>query len=99
MSFRDSIFTKLLASALLLIAVTLVVLNFYITPYISAREVGGVEKRLQAEAQILAPDLAGVPRAQLVGAAVPPRRTAPGGARRAAGARRSARLRSEEHTS
>ena len=53
MNFRSPIFRKLLASAFLLIAVTVVVLDFYLGRYTSAREIQNVEQRLEAEARIL----------------------------------------------
>jgi two-component system phosphate regulon sensor histidine kinase PhoR len=65
MTFRSSLFRKLLASAFLLIAVTLVVLDFYLTRYIADREVQSVEQRLEAEARILQTEAAQVPRPQL----------------------------------
>jgi two-component system, OmpR family, phosphate regulon sensor histidine kinase PhoR len=65
MAFRSPIFRKLLAAAFLLIAVTLVILNFYITRYTADREVQSVEQRLEAEARILQTEAANVPRAQL----------------------------------
>ncbi|MGO8790582.1 MAG: ATP-binding protein [Terriglobia bacterium] len=65
MSFRSPIFRKLLAAAFLLIAVTLVVLNFYITRYTADREVQNVEERLDAEAKILQMEVAAVPFPQL----------------------------------
>ncbi|MGD0220977.1 MAG: ATP-binding protein [Terriglobia bacterium] len=65
MIFRSPIFRKLLANAFLLIAVTLVVLNFYITRYTADREVQSVVKRLEAEAQILETEAANVPAPQL----------------------------------
>jgi two-component system phosphate regulon sensor histidine kinase PhoR len=65
MIFKSPIFRKLLASAFLLIAVTLLVLDFYVTRYTAAREVQSVEQRLEAEARILQPEAANVPRAQL----------------------------------
>ncbi len=65
MVFRSPIFRKLLASAFLLIAVTLAVLDFHLTRYTTAREEQNVEQRLVAEARILQPELAQVPREQL----------------------------------
>ena len=53
MIFRSPIFRKLLSSAFLLIAVTLVVVDFYLTRYTANREVQSVEQRLEAEARIL----------------------------------------------
>jgi two-component system, OmpR family, phosphate regulon sensor histidine kinase PhoR len=65
MTFRSPIFRKLLASAFLLIAVTLVVLDFYLTRYTSRREVQTVEQRLEAEARILQTEVAEVPLPRL----------------------------------
>ncbi len=65
MVFRSPIFRKLLASAFLLIAVTLLVLDFHLTRYTAAREEQNVKQRLEAEARILGPEMAQVPRAQL----------------------------------
>jgi two-component system phosphate regulon sensor histidine kinase PhoR len=65
MTFRSPIFRKLLASAFLLIAVTLVVLDFYLTRYTSRREVQSVEQRLEAEARILQTEVAEVPLPRL----------------------------------
>jgi len=65
MIFRSLIFRKLLASAFLLIAVTLVVLDFYLTRYTAHREVQSVEQRLEAEARILQTEAAVVPRPQM----------------------------------
>jgi two-component system, OmpR family, phosphate regulon sensor histidine kinase PhoR len=65
MVFRSPIFRKLLASAFLLIAVTLVVLDFRLTRYTAAHEEQNLEQLLAAEARILEPELANVPRPQL----------------------------------
>jgi two-component system phosphate regulon sensor histidine kinase PhoR len=65
MTFRSPIFRKLLASAFLLIAVTLVVVDFHLTRYTANREVQSVEQRLEAEARILQTEAASVPRPQL----------------------------------
>jgi two-component system phosphate regulon sensor histidine kinase PhoR len=65
MAFRSPIFRKLLASAFLLIAVTLVVLDFYLTRYTSRREVQSVEQRLEAEARILEAEVTEVPLPRL----------------------------------
>ncbi len=53
MTFRSAIFRKLLASAFLLIAVTLLVADLFITRYTTRREVQSVEQRLESEARIL----------------------------------------------
>jgi two-component system phosphate regulon sensor histidine kinase PhoR len=65
MTFRSPVFRKLLASAFLLIAVTLVVVDFHLTRYTANREVQSVEQRLEAEARILQTEAASVPRPQL----------------------------------
>ena len=64
MIFRSPIFRKLLASAFLLIAVTLGVLDFDITRFTARREVQSVEQRLEAEARILQTEAADVPRSR-----------------------------------
>ena len=65
MTFRSPIFRKLLASAFLLIAVTLIVVDYYLTRYTAHREVQSVEQRLEAEALILQAEAATIPRPQL----------------------------------
>ena len=65
MTFRSPIFRKLLASAFLLIAVTLVTLDFYLSRYTARREVQSVEQRLEAQARILQTEATNVPRPQL----------------------------------
>ena len=65
MTLGSSIFRKLLASAFLLIALTLFVLDFYLTRYTARREVQRVELRLEAEARILAAEAAATPAAKL----------------------------------
>ena len=65
MTFRSPIFRKLLASAFLLIAVTLVVLDLNLTRYTGRREVEQVERRLAAEAGVLKEEVAAIPRGQL----------------------------------
>ena len=61
MIFRSPIFRKLLASAFLIIAVTLIGLDLYLTRYTSRREVQSVEQRLEAQARILEAEMAAVP--------------------------------------
>src|SRR5579863_7071195 len=61
MTFRSPLFRKLLSSAFLLIAVTLLILDFYITRHTANREVQSIEQRLEAEARILQPEAANVP--------------------------------------
>ena len=65
MIFRSPIFRKLLASAFMLIAVTLIVVDYHLTRYTANREVQSVEQRLEAEARILQTEAANVPRPQL----------------------------------
>ena len=65
MTFRSPIFRKLLTAALMLIVLTLVVVDFYVTGYTANREVQSVEQRLEAEARILGTEAASVPRPQL----------------------------------
>jgi hypothetical protein len=65
MILRSPIFRKLLWSAFLLIAATMVALNFYLTPYTVRQQVEHVEQRLEAEARILYGELASVPVDQL----------------------------------
>jgi two-component system phosphate regulon sensor histidine kinase PhoR len=65
MIFRSPIFRKLLASAFLLIAATLLVLDFYLTRYTARREVQSVEQRLAAEGRLLVTELGEVPTPKL----------------------------------
>jgi two-component system phosphate regulon sensor histidine kinase PhoR len=65
MTFRSPIFRKLLTSAFLLIAVTLLVLDFYLTRYTARRELQSVEQRLEVEAWLLAAEAADVPLPKL----------------------------------
>jgi two-component system phosphate regulon sensor histidine kinase PhoR len=65
MTFGSPIFRKLLASAFILIALTLVILDFFVTRYTAGREVQSAEQRLEAEARILATEVADVPRPHL----------------------------------
>jgi len=65
MTFRSPIFRKLLAIAFLLIAVTLAVVDFYITRYTADREIQRVEMRLEAELRILQGEAANIPRLHL----------------------------------
>lgn len=67
MTFRSPIFRKLLASAFLLIAVTLFVLDFYLTRYTARHEVQSVAQRLAAEARLLSAEVADVPPPQMEG--------------------------------
>lgn len=65
MTLHSPVFRKLISSAFLIIAVTLVVLDFYLTRYTGRQQVERVEQRLEAEARILAGELAIVLPAQL----------------------------------
>src|SRR5579864_7209130 len=65
MTFSSPLFRKLLSSAFLLIAVTLLVLDFYVTRYTANREVQSIEQRLEGEARILQPEVANVPQTDL----------------------------------
>jgi len=62
---RSPIFRKLLASTFLLMAVTLLILGFYLTRYTARREVQSVEVRLEAEARLLTAEAAVTPRVKL----------------------------------
>lgn len=65
MIFRSPIFRKLLTAAFLLIAVTLIVLDFLLSRYTADQEAQSVEQRLEAEARILQTEAANVPLPQL----------------------------------
>ncbi len=65
MSSRSTVFRKLLVNALLLIAVTILVLDFYLGRYMSQRQVESVQQRLDSEAFILAGELAAVKPAEM----------------------------------
>ena len=67
MILRSPIFRKLLASAFSLIAVTLLILDFYMTRYTAQREVQSVEQRLEAQARLLAGELEAIPAGPLEG--------------------------------
>jgi two-component system phosphate regulon sensor histidine kinase PhoR len=55
--FRSRIFRKLLFSAFALIALTILILDFYITRFTARRQTAAVEEQLLAEARILAGEL------------------------------------------
>jgi two-component system phosphate regulon sensor histidine kinase PhoR len=61
MVLSSPIFRKLLSSAFVLIALTLAVLDFYLTRYTSRHEVQEVQQRLTAEARVLADEAANLP--------------------------------------
>jgi len=65
MVFSSPIFRKLLGSAFVLIALTLVVVDFYLTRYTGKREVQEVQQRLTAEARVLAGEAANLPLGQM----------------------------------
>ena len=65
MILRSPIFRKLLASAVVLLAATLVVLDFYLTRYTGQHEIRDVEQRLAAQARILAGELKTAPSGSL----------------------------------
>lgn len=65
MIFRSPIFRRLLASAFVLIAATLLVLDFLLARLAHERRIENVERQLEAEARILSSDLQSVPRDQL----------------------------------
>ena len=61
MVFSSPIFRKLLGSAFVLIALTVAVLDFYLSRYTSGHEVQEVQQRLTAEARVLADEAANLP--------------------------------------
>jgi two-component system phosphate regulon sensor histidine kinase PhoR len=63
--FRSPIFRKLLFSAFALIAITLGVLDFYLTRFTATLQREDVERRLEAEGRILAGELANIELANL----------------------------------
>jgi two-component system, OmpR family, phosphate regulon sensor histidine kinase PhoR len=65
MTLRSPIFRKLLGSAMLLIAATLLGLDFYLTRYTTQREVESTRHRLEISARILAGEIPEVPQANL----------------------------------
>jgi len=67
MVFSSPIFRKLLGSAFLLIALTLAVLDFYLTRYTSKREVQEVEQRLATVATVLTAESADLPLERMEG--------------------------------
>ncbi len=60
MTLSSPIFRKLLASAVLLIVVTLAVLDFYLTRYTAQHQTENTQLRLEAQARILAGELKGI---------------------------------------
>jgi two-component system phosphate regulon sensor histidine kinase PhoR len=67
MTLRSPIFRKLLASAFLMIALTLLVLDFLLSRYMARRQVEAVEQRLKAQAEILADELTSPPGISMEG--------------------------------
>jgi two-component system phosphate regulon sensor histidine kinase PhoR len=63
--FRSPLFRRLLVSAFILIAATLLGLDFFLTRYIADRETQSVQHRLTAEARILREEVPDVGSAQL----------------------------------
>ena len=60
MPFRSPLFRKLLVSAFALIAITILVLDFYLTRFTAQRETHAVEELLSSTAHILAGEMARV---------------------------------------
>jgi len=65
MTLNSPIFRKLLWSAFLPTAVTLLVLDFYLTRYMAQRQVANLEQRLVLEARMLGGEVSGIPSAGL----------------------------------
>jgi len=65
MNLRSPIFRKLLATGFLLIAVTLLVSDFYLTRYAAQRERRVVEQRLELAARLLAAEVTSIPAPHL----------------------------------
>jgi len=65
MPLTSPIFRKLLMAAFVLMAGTLLGLNFYLTQFTVKLQTENIQKRLRTEAEILAGDLASVPRSDL----------------------------------
>ncbi len=57
MPFRSPLFRKLLISAFALIAITILVLDFYLTRYMAHRETAAIEEQLTLAARVLAGEL------------------------------------------
>src|SRR4051794_37760532 len=60
MKLGNSIFRKILLSGFLVIAVSLLIMDFYLTRYMAEQQTEAVEQRLAAQARILAGELAGL---------------------------------------
>ena len=65
MTFRSPIFRKLLGSAILLVGVTLLGLDFYLTRYTAQREVESTRHQLEIAGRILAGEIPQAPDANL----------------------------------
>jgi two-component system phosphate regulon sensor histidine kinase PhoR len=64
-TFRSPIFRKILLSILLLIAATLVVLDFYLSRYVSRQQITAIEQRLAGQARVLTGELTALPRLEV----------------------------------
>jgi two-component system, OmpR family, phosphate regulon sensor histidine kinase PhoR len=62
---RSPIFRKLLGGSLLLIGLTLIGLDLYLTRYMARHQVADVERRLAAECRVLAGEVSALPASQL----------------------------------
>ncbi len=65
MNLRSPIFRKLFLGAAILVAVTLLLLDFFLARYMARHQVVNVEQRLEAQARLLEAELAAVGRNQL----------------------------------
>ncbi len=65
MTLRSPIFRKLLLGAFLLILLTVVVLDLYVTRFVSAREVDAVQRQLDSQARLLSGEVRAVPVPEL----------------------------------
>lgn len=65
MTLRSPIFRKLLLSAFLLILIAVLVLDFFVTRYVSAREVETVQMQLESQARLLAGEVQAIRRGDL----------------------------------
>jgi two-component system, OmpR family, phosphate regulon sensor histidine kinase PhoR len=65
MIIRTPIFRKLLLGSSLIVAVSFLTLNFYLSRYITQRELQGAQQMLETSARILAAEVAQVPPSEL----------------------------------
>ncbi|MGD0201853.1 MAG: ATP-binding protein [Bryobacteraceae bacterium] len=65
MALRSPIFRKLILSAFALIALTILILDFYLTRFTAGRQTLAIEEQLAGQARILAGELSSVERPQL----------------------------------